>query len=259
MKAIAQRRHHRFAPVVLLVLALLVTGAVYAALTPTPAGAAMATQTDVDAGKALFRANCATCHGVSAEGRGAVPTLVGVGAAAVDFQVSTGRMPMQATGPQAIAKPAQLDAEQTAQLAAYVASLGPGPAIPGAEQVDPALGDPANGMAIFRTNCAMCHGATGRGGALTEGKLAPSLANATPTQLYEAMLSGPSNMPVFNDANVTPEEKRDVIAFLDEQKAGSPGGNDLGGTGPVSEGLWVWVVGMGLLIGSAVWIGAKAS
>jgi ubiquinol-cytochrome c reductase cytochrome c subunit len=247
------------APVVLLVLALLVTGAVYAALTPTPAGAAMATQTDVDAGEALFRANCATCHGVNAEGRDNVPSLIGVGAAAVDFQVSTGRMPMQASGPQAIAKPPQLDAEQTAQLAAYVASLGSGPAIPGAEEVDPTLGDPANGMALFRTNCAMCHGATGRGGALTEGKLAPSLAAATPTQIYEAMLSGPSNMPVFNDANLTPEEKRDVIAFLDEQKAGSPGGSDLGGTGPVSEGLWVWVVGMGLLIGSAVWIGAKAS
>lgn len=259
MKAIAQHRHHRLAPVVLLVLALLVTGAVYAALMPTPAAATVATQTDVDAGSALFRANCATCHGTGAEGRGEVPSLIGVGAAAVDFQVSTGRMPMQATGPQAIAKPPQFDAEQTAQLAAYVASLAPGPAIPGAEQVDPALGDPANGMAMFRTNCAMCHGATGRGGALTEGKFAPSLDAATPTQIYEAMLSGPSNMPVFNDANLTPEEKRDVIAFLDEQKAGSPGGSDLGGTGPVSEGLWVWVVGMGLLIGSAVWIGAKAS
>jgi ubiquinol-cytochrome c reductase cytochrome c subunit len=259
VKAIALRRHHRLAPVVLLVLALLVTGAVYAALTPTSAGAAIATQTDIDAGEALFRANCATCHGVNAEGRDQVPSLIGVGAAAVDFQVSTGRMPMQASGPQAIAKPPQLDAEQTAQLAAYVASLAPGPAIPGAEMVDPSLGDPANGMALFRTNCAMCHGATGRGGALSEGKFAPSLASSTPTQIYEAMLSGPSNMPVFNDANLTPEEKRDIIAFLDEQKAGSPGGSDLGATGPVSEGLWVWVVGMGLLIGSAVWIGAKAS
>ena len=259
MKAIADRRHHRFAPVVLLMTALLVTGAVYAAFSPTPAGAADVTQTDIDAGQALFTANCATCHGPSAEGRGDYPSLIGVGAAAVDFQVSTGRMPMQGTGPQAISKPPAFDAEQTRQLAAYVASLAPGPAIPSAEQVDPALGDAANGMALFRTNCAMCHGAIGSGGALTNGKFAPGLDNSTPTQIYEAMLSGPASMPVFNDANLTPEDKRDVIAFLDQQRAGSPGGTDLGALGPVSEGLWVWVVGMGLLIGCAVWIGAKSS
>ena len=97
------------------------------------------------------------------------------------------------------------------------------------------------------------------GGALTDGKFAPTLGNSTPTQIYEAMLSGPGSMPVFNDANLTPEDKRDVIAFLDQQRAGSPGGTDLGALGPVSEGLWVWVVGMGLLIGCAVWIGAKSS
>jgi ubiquinol-cytochrome c reductase cytochrome c subunit len=114
-------------------------------------------------------------------------------------------------------------------------------------------------MSLFRTNCAMCHGATGPGGALTDGKFAPSLSGSTPARRSEAMISGPSNMPVFNDANLTPDEKRDVIAFLDAQRDGSPGGADLGGVGPVSEGLWVWVVGMGLLIGCAVWIGAKAS
>ena len=259
MKAIADRRHHRFAPAVLLLAALLVTGALYAAFYPTPAGATDVSQSDVEAGEALFTANCATCHGPSAEGRGDYPSLIGVGAAAVDFQVSTGRMPMQGTAPQALAKPPVLDAEQTRQLAAYVASLAPGPAIPSAEQVDPALGDAANGMALFRTNCAMCHGAIGTGGALTDGKFAPTLGNSTPTQIYEAMLSGPGSMPVFNDANLTPEDKRDVIAFLDQQRAGSPGGTDLGALGPVSEGLWVWVVGMGLLIGCAVWIGAKSS
>src|SRR5690606_24257251 len=124
---------------------------------------------------------------------------------------------------------------------------------------DPALGDAANGMALFRTNCAMCHGAIGKGGALSEGKFAPSLDGSTPREVYEAMLTGPQSMPVFNDKNLTPEEKRDVIAFLEEQKAGSPGGADLGAIGPVSEGLWVWVVGIGLLIATSVWIGAKSS
>lgn len=262
MKAIADRRHHRMAPAVLLLLALALTGALYAALSPTAAQASAptaASEDDIAAGEALFRTNCATCHGPGGEGREGFPSLVGVGAAAVDFQVSTGRMPMQATGPQAPAKPPVFDEEEIAQLAAYVASLAPGPAIPTADQVDPTLGDAANGMALFRTNCAMCHGSIGRGGALTEGKYAPSLAGSTPTQIYEAMLTGPSSMPVFNDANITSEEKRDIIAFLDEQRQGSPGGTDLGAVGPVSEGLWVWVVGMGLLLGAAVWIGAKSA
>lgn len=259
MKAIAARRHHRMAPVVLLALALLVTGALYAALAPSASGAAATDEDDIQAGRALFVANCATCHGPSAEGRAGVPSLIGVGAAAVDFQVSTGRMPMQMNGPQAAAKPPQFDAEETRQLAAYVASLAPGPAIPTDAQVDPAQGDAANGMALFRTNCAMCHGAIGKGGALSEGKFAPSLGNSSPRIVYEAMQTGPQSMPVFNDANLSPEDKRDIIAFLEEQKAGSPGGTDLGALGPVSEGLWVWVVGMGLLISAAVWIGAKSS
>lgn len=260
MKAIAARRNHRSAPVLLLLLALLVTGALYAALAPSRATAAAApSESDIQAGKALFAANCATCHGPAAAGRKGVPSLIGVGAAAVDFQVGTGRMPLQQNGPQAPAKPPQFTQEQISQLAAYVASLGPGPAIPTAGQVDPAAGDAANGMALFRTNCAMCHGAIGKGGALSEGKYAPSLVNSTPRQIYEAMVTGPQSMPVFNNANLTPEAKQDIIAFLEEQKAGSPGGAELGSVGPVSEGMWVWVVGIGSLIGCAVWIGAKSS
>lgn len=259
MKALAARRHHRLTPVLLLLLALLVTGGLYAALAPTSASADTAAADDIAAGEKLFLANCATCHGVNAEGRDEVPSLIGVGSAAVNFQVGTGRMPMQMNGPQAPAKPAQFDAEQTSQLAAYVASLGPGPSTPTAEQVDPALGDPSAGAALFRTNCAMCHNAVGAGGALSEGKYAPALWDTTPTHIYEAMLTGPQSMPVFNDATLTPEEKRDVIAYLVEQREGSAGGVDLGGLGPVSEGLWIWIVGIGSLIGCAVWIGAKSS
>jgi ubiquinol-cytochrome c reductase cytochrome c subunit len=166
---------------------------------------------------------------------------------------------MQMNGPQAQAKPVQFDDEQIAQLAAYVASLGAGPAIPTDDMVDPAKGDVANGMALFRTNCAMCHNAVGAGGALSQGKFAPNLWETSPRHLYEAMQTGPQSMPVFNDATITPEEKRDIIAFIDEQGDVSPGGLDLGSLGPVSEGLWAWVVGLGLLIGISVWIGAKSS
>ncbi len=261
MKSLAARRHDRRAPLVLLALALLLTGALYAALAPGRADAAPAAagETDVAEGAKLFTANCASCHGVDATGTDVAPSLVGVGAAAVDFQVGTGRMPMTVSGPQAQAKPVQFDQKQISQLAAFVATLGPGPSIPTAEQVDPSLGNPANGMAIFRTNCAMCHNAVGAGGALTQGKFAPNLWETSPTHLYEAMLTGPQSMPLFSDQNITSEEKRDVIAFIELQGGTAPGGLDLGSLGPVSEGLWAWVVGLGLLIGAAVWIGAKSS
>ncbi|GIG27424.1 c-type cytochrome [Cellulomonas marina] len=261
MKALAARRQDRRAPLVLLLLALLLTGAVYAVATPARADASRLTATtdDVEAGRALFMANCSTCHGTSAEGSDRAPSLVGVGAASVDFQVGTGRMPMQNTGPQVIAKDVQFTDEQIAQLAAYVASLGAGPAIPTAEQVDATLGDAANGLALFRTNCSMCHNAVGAGGALSEGKFAPSLLETAPEHIYEAMLTGPQSMPVFNDANLTPEEKRDIIAYVAEQQQPQPGGFALGSVGPVAEGLWAWVVGIGLLIAFSVWIGAKSS
>lgn len=259
MKALAARRHHRLAPVVLMLLALLTLGGLYAALSPTSATADTATADDVAEGQKLFQANCATCHGPSASGAADGPSLIGVGAASVNFQVSTGRMPLQMSGPQAPVKPGQFTDVQTRQLAAYVASLGAGPAIPTEAMVDPAQGSISNGAILFRTNCSMCHNPVGAGGALSEGKYAPPLWDSTPTAIYEAMLTGPQSMPVFNDKNITPEEKRDVIAYVVEQREPSVGGLSLGAVGPVSEGLWVFVIGMGLLISAAVWIGAKSS
>ncbi|PFG37868.1 menaquinol-cytochrome c reductase cytochrome c1 subunit precursor [Georgenia soli] len=260
MKALANSRRNRYAPAVLLLLALILTGALYAVLAPKPATATTGGNAqDVEAGKALFEANCSTCHGLDGEGTDVAPSLIGVGAASVDFQMATGRMPMANNSPQAEAKPAQFDAEQISQVAAYVASLGPGPAIPSAEQVDPAGGDPANGLALFRTNCAMCHNAVGAGGALSEGKYAPALYDSTPTEIYEAMLTGPQSMPVFNEANIDPQGKQDIIAYLMEQREPSVGGISLGSLGPVAEGLWVWIIGIGGLIAAAVWVGAKSS
>ena len=256
-------RRSPLAAAALIGIGLLITGGVYAgasaAVAATSETEPAASTLTVEDGQKLFQANCATCHGPNAEGSDTAPSLVGVGAASVDFQVSTGRMPMQMDGPQALQKPRQFDEEQTAQLAAYVASLGAGPAVPTDEQVDASLGDVANGAAIFRTNCAMCHNAVGAGGALSEGKFAPPLWDTSERNIYQAMLTGPQSMPVFNDATITPEEKRDVIAFLVDQREGSAGGLSLGSLGPVSEGLWAWIVGMGLLVGAAVWIGAKSS
>ena len=71
MNALAARRRHPAAIAVLLMIGLFLTGAVYAAVAPEPADAttqALPAQS-VEEGKALFRANCASCHGLNAEGR----------------------------------------------------------------------------------------------------------------------------------------------------------------------------------------------
>ncbi|MFI7589493.1 c-type cytochrome [Spongisporangium articulatum] len=261
MTSIAARRRHPLATAALVLLGLLITGVVYAAAMPGQADAASGTTSaDVQAGRKLFLANCSTCHGMNAEGRDNAPSLVGVGSAAVDFQVGTGRMPLAASGPQAPKAPVRLNTTEISQLAAYVASLGPGPATPDSATVNPEAGDASRGNAIFRTNCAMCHNSAGKGGALTRGKYAPNLTGVTPTHIYEAMVTGPQSMPVFNDMTLNPQAKRDVIAYLTEvNETPNPGGFSLGRLGPVSEGLVGWVVGLGLCIGAAVWLGSKSA
>ncbi|MCB5275655.1 Menaquinol-cytochrome c reductase cytochrome c subunit [Arthrobacter sp. SO5] len=262
MKALSQKRRHPMAAIALLLMGLLVTGGLYAVATTVNQAKADTTSvsaSDVEEGGKLFAANCATCHGMGASGSQAGPSLVGVGAAAVDFQVGTGRMPMQMNGPQAYQKPAQFNEEQTRKLAAYVASLGPGPAIPEENLVD-GKGDASAGGELFRVNCAMCHNAAAAGGALTRGKFAPALAGVSGEHIYEAMVTGPQNMPVFNDSNISPEGKRDIISFLKTIEAnGSPGGADLGALGPVSEGLFVWIAGLGVIIAFTIWLTSRTS
>jgi ubiquinol-cytochrome c reductase cytochrome c subunit len=243
-------------------MGLLVTGGLYAVATTVNEAKASTTTystSDVEEGGKLFAANCATCHGMGASGSKDAPSLVGVGAASVDFQVGTGRMPMQMNGPQALEKPVQFNDEQTHQLAAYVASLGAGPAIPEEGLLDE-KGDAAAGGELFRTNCAMCHNAAAAGGALTRGKFAPALKDTSGKHIYEAMVTGPQNMPVFNDSNISPEGKRDIITFLKQiETSGSPGGAELGSLGPVAEGLFVWVAGLGVIIAFTIWLTSRTS
>ena len=237
-------------------------GGLYAVANGTNQAQAATTYTadEVDQGEKLFVANCATCHGVEASGTENGPSLVGVGAASVDFQVGTGRMPMAMHGPQAQQKPVQFDDEQTAELAAYVSSLGAGPAVPEEEYLDASEGNAAEGGELFRVNCAMCHNAAGAGGALTRGKFAPSLDGVSEKHIYEAMVTGPQNMPVFSDTNIDPEGKQDIIAFLKNiESSGSPGGAQLGSLGPVSEGLFIWTAGLGIVIAFTIWLTSRSS
>ncbi|RZS89549.1 menaquinol-cytochrome c reductase cytochrome c1 subunit precursor [Motilibacter rhizosphaerae] len=260
--AIPARRPLRRRPLgtLLLLLGLLTAlGGVYAALAPSSGAVPTSGPEAAAAGKALFQENCSTCHGLSGEGSSYGPTLVGVGAASVDFQVGTGRMPLARPGAQASRGRVQFAPEQIAQMAAYVATLGPGPAIPSAADVDYTKGNAALGGEIFRTNCSMCHNFAGAGGALTHGKYAPSLTKTTPAHVYEALVTGPQAMPVFSDDQITPQQKRDIIAYLEAQRQDkTPGLTGLGTLGPTTEGLFGWVIGIGLLIACAVWLAQKA-
>ncbi len=269
MRKLSTRRRHPLAGLVVLLIGLVVVGGAYATLAPKPATAEEASSRDIESGRQLFLIGCASCHGENAEGittkKGGNygPSLIGVGAAAVDFQVGTGRMPMAQSAPQAPRKTPEYTAEETKQLAAYVASLAPGPAIPEEKYLDVSGvsdEDLREGGEFFRTNCTACHNSTGMGGALPSGRYAPTLKGVSAKHIYEAMQTGPQQMPVFNDALITPEDKRNVIAYIkkvqDQPNYGGLGG---GGLGPVVDGVFTWVVGIGVLVGFAVWIGAHGA
>jgi len=257
-------RRSPLATISLIVVGLMTTGGAYALFTSsatadTNSASSATSQSNVNEGQKLFAANCATCHGMAAAGTTSGPSLIGVGAAAVDFQVGTGRMPLAADGPQAQKKPVQFTNTQTQEMAAYVASLGTGPSEPSTSYLQ-ANGNAAKGAELFRINCAMCHNVAGAGGALTDGKFAPALKGVTAKHIYEAMLTGPQNMPVFNDLNIKPQEKADIITYLKYlEKNPSPGGFELGNLGPVSEGLFIWIFGLGAIVAITVWLTARSN
>jgi ubiquinol-cytochrome c reductase cytochrome c subunit len=214
----------------------------------------------IEEGRQIFLKGCSSCHGINAEGAQIAPSLVGVGAASVDFQVGTGRMPMADMSTQAMRKKPIYNAEETAALAAYVASLAPGPEIPSESSLNYERdGNTAEGGELFRNNCAMCHNFAGQGGALSQGKYAPTLMGVEPKHIYEAMVTGPQSMPVFSDKTLTPAEKLSIIKWIKfAESEPNLGGASLGRVGPVTEGLLGWVLGLGMLIGVAVWLAMKA-
>jgi ubiquinol-cytochrome c reductase cytochrome c subunit len=252
----------RVAGLLALGFALIGTGALYSLMVPAPQTAQAYHQPgDVTAGQQVYNNTCITCHGANLEGvQGRGPSLIGIGAAAVYFQTETGRMPAVVQGPQEQRKPRVLSLDEIKNLMAFIQSRGGGPTLPDLTSADLAKTNSARGGELFRLNCASCHNFTGRGGALSSGKFAPSLDQATPEEMYAAMLSGPQNMPKFSERQLSPQEKKDIIAYVDSVTNGknNPGGDPIGGLGPQSEGLIAFVVGMVALLGVTLWIGAKA-
>jgi ubiquinol-cytochrome c reductase cytochrome c subunit len=266
-RSVPSRLRRRLGAAARMLAALTLAGGVYTALAP----GAFAEDTQqlspaAAKGKALFDNSCITCHGPGAQGvadRG--PSLIGVGAASVEFQVGTGRMPLARQEAQAEKKPPQFSGDEVTQLAQYVQEIGGGPVLPAGTDYTRDLetdeGALARGGELFRINCTSCHGFGGGGGALSSGKYAPGLHTATNRQMYAAMLTGPQNMPVFGDNQLTPDQKRDIITYVSDQLQHDrdPGGLfNLGRYGPITEGVAIFVVGMTLLVFTCLWIAGKS-
>ncbi|MEV1333034.1 cytochrome c [Micromonospora costi] len=259
--AARSRGRRRLGAAVRLLAALALAGGAYTLFAPGAQAQDSAPLSGAAAeGKALFDVSCVTCHGRNAQGvEGRGPSLIGVGAASVEFQVSSGRMPLARQEAQAHRKPPLFTDEQTRQLAQYIQELGGGPVVPEGDNLHEE-GDVAAGGELFRINCSQCHAFGGGGGALSSGKFAPSLRPASDRQIYAAMLSGPQNMPVFGDNQLRPDQKADIIAYIQEtlKHDQDPGGFNLGRYGPSTEGLAIFLVGIVALVFASLWIAGKS-
>ena len=145
-----------------LAAALLVVAGLYMAFAPQPQVATG--QPDgalVAQGQDLYTTSCITCHGSNLQGvpdRG--PSLIGVGDAAVYFQVSSGRMPLASQSAQAQRKPPRPEFDPDTPpgranleaLGAYVQANGGGPQTPSAADAALRGDDPAGGGQLFRLN-----------------------------------------------------------------------------------------------------------
>jgi ubiquinol-cytochrome c reductase cytochrome c subunit len=211
-------------------------------------------QTVNSLGAELYATQCASCHGVDGEGvedRG--PSLRTEGRAAVDFVLRTGRMPLAVPNIQPSRGPVRYSEEQIVALVDYAGAFGDGPGIP---VVDPAGGDLAEGGVLYRLNCAACHVTSGSGAAIGGGFEAPDLMKSTPREIGEAILVGPSAMPVFG--SFSQQDIDSVAAYVDDlQRMETTGPDDFGGAGPVAEGLAAWLLGLLPLIALTRWIGTS--
>ena len=251
----------RFGPLICVVVSVVAIVVDHEVRDSASAAAAPGDDQAIESGRELFVVGCSGCHGLDGTGLRAAdgsvlgPSLTESGEAGAYFYLSTGRMPLSNPTKQPVRKDPVYTATQIADLVAFVGSLGDGPAIP---QVTPAVGDLAAGGEIYRGQCAACHSATGAGGALSYGRAAPSLSEATPAQVAAAVRIGPDQMPAFGDDAISADELNSLARYVEYlHHPDNRGGVDLGGLGPVPEGLLIWMVGVGGLITLCVWIAYK--
>lgn len=208
-------------------------------------------------GADLYAVHCLQCHGADLRGTSAAPALQSAGAAGVDFELATGRMPLEVPGTEPDRGAPAFDAQQIAALVAFAEAHGVvAPAIPDVRAND-AL---ARGRKLYESNCQACHGASADGATVGYGWIAPGLREATPLQIAEAVRFGPGVMPRF-DTHAMPSADLDaLVAYVETlDRAPHPGGISLASAGPVGEGLFAWIVGIGLATAVMRYVGETAS
>jgi ubiquinol-cytochrome c reductase cytochrome c subunit len=234
----------------LLILAAAVCGCLL-----LPAAAAGQAGDQVTAGRTLFLEGCASCHGQDARGTDRAPDLYGVGALSADFYLRTGRMPLAVPGEPPLRNEPLYSEEEIEALVAYVGSLG-GPPVPA---VDPAAGDVSEGERLFTLFCAGCHGKLAKGGAVT-GAIAPTLDESTPVEVAQAIRIGPFVMPYFDDRLIDQQDLDSIVAYVEQtQNPDNPGGWDLGGIGPIPEGMVAFFIGLLALLIVSRLLGERGS
>jgi ubiquinol-cytochrome c reductase cytochrome c subunit len=218
--------------------------------------------------RSIYLRDCAVCHGADARGTELGPDLHGSGAAQVDFQLSTGRMPVPrgdaaqahervSAGEAQARRTPKYDASTRHALVEYVVGLagGGGPPIP---DVHEGRGDLAEGGEIFRQQCAACHAWSGEGGALLQRE-APSTHPATTLEIAEAVRAGPGNMPAFGAAALDHAQLQSLaryVRYLDHPN--DRGGAPVWHVGPLVEGAVAVFVGLGALVLAVRWIGTRS-
>ena len=271
-------RHLLAGPLALIALAL-VAGSVLFATGGTAHGQSALVSTnpaDIQAGELLFEAHCQSCHGYQGQGgQTSAPVLTDVGAAAADFYLSTGRMPLNNPGNEAIRHHPYFNPAEIRQLVAYVNAL---PEITGTDSYGPTIptvnplcttDTPPNpnpsgcvtlseGQQAYAINCAQCHQAAGSGGMLSKGNVVPSLQNANITQVAEAMRVGPKPMPVFSPTQVSQQQMSAIAHYVQYlHRPDNPGGLPISHFGPVAEGFIGVILGFGVLWFSTRMIGNR--
>ncbi len=238
-------------------------------------------------GQYLFDVHCSACHGVDGVGQGArhVPSLVHVGAAAADFYLITGRMPLNTIGDQAQQHTPYFTTSQIEDLVSYIADLPridhstlQGPGIPsilplcskpriaavhgdqaGNGGTDPNCVTLAYGQETFALNCSQCHQITGAGGIVSNGMIVPSLKNVPPLVVAEAMRVGPQPMPRFGPGQLNEKQLSAVVQYVEYlHHPADRGGLTVSGFGPVAEGFVGILAGLGLLLFASRMIGTRA-
>ena len=212
------------------------------------------------AGRTLFVQNCSSCHGIDAAGGLRAPPLLGVGGATIDLWLSSGWMPLAEPTAEPERKPAKFDRAGVLEIVRYVTSLAPSFGNPGVPVgLDVSHANVAEGFSLFALNCAPCHTITGAGDALADGIQAPPLHGVTKTMVWEAIRTGPGNMPRFGPGTLSRTQVDDIVRYVVKniQHPFSPGGLSLGGVGPVAEGFVGLFVGVGACLLAALWVGDR--